>query len=103
MGTTQRSLAAGVPVCVIPWGRNQNETARRTEICGAGTMIPRSKLSAERLRSAAREALTRKAAAAKIATTFVKAGGAARAVELIETLLEETERPRLAQYATIPD
>ncbi len=44
MGTTQRALAAGVPVCVIPWGRDQNETARRAETCGAGIMIPRSKL-----------------------------------------------------------
>ena len=103
MGTTQRALAAGVPVCVIPWGRDQNETARRAEICGAGIMIPRSKLSVEGLRSAARDALTRKAAAAKIAAAFIKAGGAARAVDHIEALLEKTERPRLARYATIPN
>jgi len=87
-------------VCVIPWGRDQNETARRAEICGAGTMIPKNKLSAERLRSAALEALTRKAEAAKIADSFLKAGGASRAVELIEALLEKTDSPRLAQVAT---
>lgn len=42
MGTVQRSLAAGVPVCVVPWGRDQNETARRAEIAGAATIVPRS-------------------------------------------------------------
>ena len=36
MGTTQLTLAEGKPVCVIPWGRDQNETARRTEKSGAG-------------------------------------------------------------------
>lgn len=99
MGTTQRSLAAGVPVCVIPWGRDQNETARRAEICGAGTMVPKNKLSTERLRSAALEALTRKAEAAKIADAFLRAGGASRAVELIAALLENTDSPRLTQHA----
>ena len=88
MGTTQRALAAGVPVCVIPWGRDQNETARRVEICGAGIMIPRNKLSAELLRSSVKEAITRKAESEKIAASFKKAGGADRAVELIREILK---------------
>ena len=100
MGTTQRSLAAGVPVCVIPWGRDQNETARRAEICDAGTMIPKNKLSPERLHSAALEALTRRAAAARIADAFLKAGGASRAVEHIAALLKKTDSPQVAQHAT---
>lgn len=90
MGITQRALAAGVPVCVIPWGRDQNETARRAERCGAGVRLPKNKLTADRLRSAVREAHTRKAAAARVADAFREAGGAARAVTLVEALLAET-------------
>jgi MGT family glycosyltransferase len=33
MGITQRALAAKVPVCVVPWGRDQMEVARRADEC----------------------------------------------------------------------
>ena len=46
MGTTQRALAAGVPVVVVPWGRDQFESARRAEVSGAGTLLLRRDLSA---------------------------------------------------------
>lgn len=92
MGTTQRALAAGVPVCVIPWGRDQKETARRVEVCGAGIMIPRSKLNSIRLRQAVIDVQSRKSEANKVAAAFVKAGGAKRAVELINTLLKEEKK-----------
>ena len=91
MGTTQRALAAGVPVCVIPWGRDQNETARRAETCGAGIMIPKNKLSTKRLRNAVREALSKKSEAEKVAAAFLKAGGSKRAVELLGGLLKTEE------------
>jgi MGT family glycosyltransferase len=95
MGTTQRALAAGVPVCVVPWGRDQSESARRAEVSGAGTMLPRARLTPERLRAAVREARARKAGAERVAEGFRAAGGAARAVELLEGLLEP--RPGAAQ------
>ena len=87
MGTTQRALASGVPVCVIPWGRDQSETARRAEVSGSGTMLPKSKLNKERLQKAVREAMHRKPGAEKIARAFKQAGGAGRAVEEIFRLV----------------
>lgn len=90
MGTTQRALAAGVPVCVIPWGRDQSETGRRVEVSGCGTMLPKSKLSEKRLKSAIDEAIGRKEEANMIAQAFKKAGGAKRAVMEIDTLMFNT-------------
>jgi MGT family glycosyltransferase len=89
MGTTQRALAAGVPVCVVPWGRDQLESARRVAECGAGTFVSRGSLNPARLRAAALDALGRKAQAQKVALAFAAAGGADRAVALVEELLGE--------------
>ncbi|NBC65532.1 MAG: hypothetical protein GVY07_07770 [Bacteroidetes bacterium] len=87
MGTTQRALAAGVPVCVIPWGRDQRETARRVEVSGCGTMVPKNRLNAKRLRNAVHEAMNCRQGAATIAQAFQEAGGAKRAVEAVTGLL----------------
>lgn len=46
-GATQKALAAGVPVCVVPFGRDQLEVARRVEVADAGTRLPAQKLSPE--------------------------------------------------------
>ncbi len=89
MGATQRALAAGVPVCVIPCGRDQSETARRAEVSRSGTLLPKNKLSEARLRNAIKEGMKRKEGAEKIANAFAAAGGAKRAVEAIDKLLEK--------------
>jgi MGT family glycosyltransferase len=87
MGSTQRALAAGVPVCVIPCGRDQSETARRVEVSGSGTMLPKNKLTEQRLKHSIMEAMKRKSGAIKIADAFAAAGGAKRAVLTIADLL----------------
>jgi len=87
MGGTQRALAAGVPVCVIPCGRDQSETARRVDVSGAGSMLPLRKLNEENLRTAVWQAMARKAGAERIARAFAEAGGARRAVEAMTEML----------------
>jgi MGT family glycosyltransferase len=89
MGVTQKALAAGVPVCVVPFGRDQFDVARHVEVADAGTRLPASRLRPERLRAAVREALTKKAGAERIASAFAAAGGAKAGVGALEELLEE--------------
>ena len=86
MGTTQRALAAGVPLVVVPWGRDQLETARRVERCEAGVMLPRGKLSARSLAEAAERARAMKPGAERVAAAFAAAGGAQEVVRWVEGL-----------------
>jgi MGT family glycosyltransferase len=95
MGATQRALAAGVPVCVVPHGRDQRETARRVEVSGSGIMLSPNKLTENRFRKAVEEAMRRKPGAEKIADAFKKAGGAKRAVAAMDELLIQRNRNTL--------
>lgn len=99
MGITQRALAAGVPACVVPWGRDQLEVGQRVVESGAGTMLPRGKLSAVRLRAAVDAARASADGARSVSRAFASAGGAERAADLLEELLasERTRSPRNAQ------
>jgi MGT family glycosyltransferase len=87
MGVTQKAIAAGVPVCVVPFGRDQLEVARRVEVCGAGSRLPASRLNAARLRRKVEEAMARQAGARRIAAAFEAAGGAPAAADAVEELL----------------
>ena len=89
MGITQKALASGVPVCVVPFGRDQFEVARRVEVAGAGSRLPASRLRPERLRSAVREAMGKKDGAERIAAAFASAGGPRAATEALEKLLND--------------
>jgi MGT family glycosyltransferase len=84
MGATQKALARGVPVCVVPYGRDQFETARRVEVARCGTRLPARKLSAERLRTKVREAMTMGDGARRVAAGFAATGGVARGADLFE-------------------
>jgi MGT family glycosyltransferase len=85
-GATQKALAAGVPVCVVPFGRDQLEVARRVAVAGAGTRLPAPRLNAERLRRRVREAMTMRAGARRVAEGFAAAGGPTAAADAFEAL-----------------
>jgi MGT family glycosyltransferase len=86
MGITQKALAAGVPVCVVPFGRDQFDVARHVEIADAGTRLPASRLRPDRLRSKVREAMGKKEGAERLASAFATAGGPRAATEALEEL-----------------
>jgi UDP:flavonoid glycosyltransferase YjiC (YdhE family) len=84
MGATQKALARGVPVCVVPYGRDQFEVARRVEVARCGTRLPAKRLSPLRLRAKVREAMTMTDGARRVAAGFAATGGAARGADLFE-------------------
>jgi MGT family glycosyltransferase len=86
MGITQKALAAGVPVCVVPFGRDQFDVARHVEVADAGTRLPASRLRPDRLRSAVREAMGKKEGAERLALAFASAGGPRAATGALEEL-----------------
>ncbi|MBI5310173.1 MAG: TetR family transcriptional regulator [Actinobacteria bacterium] len=84
MGATQKALARGVPVCAVPFGRDQLEVARRVAVSGAGTRLPARRLSAGRLRAKVRKAIEMREGAAKVKAAFRAAGGAPAAADALE-------------------
>jgi len=87
MGTTVRALDRGVPVCVVPFARDQAEVARRVEVARCGTRLVARRLTAARLRAKVREAMTLTDGAARVAAGFAATGGTARGAQLIEQRL----------------
>jgi MGT family glycosyltransferase len=86
MGITQKALAAGVPICAVPFGRDQPEVARRVAVARAGTYLPARRLTPTRLREAVREAMTMRDGAARIARAFEAARGGPAAANALEEL-----------------
>jgi MGT family glycosyltransferase len=84
MGATQKALARGIPVCVVPFGRDQFEVARRVEVARCGTRLPAKKLSVERLRAKVLEAMTMTEGAGRVAAGFAATGGVAHGADLFE-------------------
>jgi MGT family glycosyltransferase len=88
MGTTQKALAAGVPVCVVPFLRDQFEIARRVTVAGAGEGLPAKSLRPDRLRAAVAGTISRRPGAERVAESFRAAGGPGGAATELERLLE---------------
>jgi UDP:flavonoid glycosyltransferase YjiC (YdhE family) len=86
MGITQKSLAYGVPVCVVPWGRDQLDVAVHAEEAGAGVTVPPKRLSPASLAEAVERALGCTAGAARVKAGYEATGGAVAAADAIEKL-----------------
>jgi MGT family glycosyltransferase len=102
-GVTQKALVARVPVCVVPFGRDQLEVARRVEVAQAGTRLPARRLNPDRLRAKIREAMTKREGANRVADGFAAAGGPTAAADALQALLadgggvsRQTEQPSSA-------
>jgi UDP:flavonoid glycosyltransferase YjiC (YdhE family) len=80
-------------VCAVPFGRDQLEVARRVELSGAGTRLSAMRLKPERLRDAVFRAIERKPGAERVGRAFAAAGGAARAVDALEALVDGRGEP----------
>jgi MGT family glycosyltransferase len=91
MGATQKALAHGVPVCAVPFGRDQLEVARRVEVAGAGTRLPAKRLRPDRLRAKVREAMRLRDGAKRVQEAFAAAGGPSAAADAFENRLLERE------------
>ncbi len=87
MGATQKALAMGVPVCAVPFGRDQFEVARRVENAGAGTWLPARRLTPGRLRAKVHGAIARRAGAERVGRTFAAKGAATDAADVLEARL----------------
>jgi MGT family glycosyltransferase len=94
MGATQKALAHGVPVCAVPFGRDQLEVARRVEVAGAGTRLPAKRLRADRLRAKVGEAMRLRDGAKRVQEAFAAAGGPSAATDAFEHRLLHRELPQ---------
>jgi UDP:flavonoid glycosyltransferase YjiC (YdhE family) len=84
MGLVQKAVSQGVPVVAVPFGRDQPEVARRVVEAGAGVVLRASRLRADRLRHAVREARA-------LAPRAAEAGARLRASGGPHTLADELE------------
>ena len=87
MGITQKALAAGAPVCVVPFGRDQFEVAKLVGRSGCGTVAMPDQLNSANLASAVSEAMAMRAGAERVADGFRSAGGPAAAADAVQRVL----------------
>ena len=99
MGITQKALAAGVPVVVVPCGRDQLDTARRVEVAGAGVRISPRRLTPARLLDAVHTAIERRAGAQRVSRAYEAAGGQAAGADAIEALVAQASGTTAAPAA----
>ena len=66
-GSVMRALWHGVPMVLIPWGRDQGGVSARAERLGVAVVIPRADLTPESLEAAARRLLADRSVAERLA------------------------------------
>jgi MGT family glycosyltransferase len=103
-GTVLASLAAGVPLVIVPTEWDKPEVAQRVVEAGAGVRLAPARCTPRRLRSAVQDVLDQprfREAARRLAGVFARQGGPERAAELLVALdgrsnLSRSPAPRLA-------
>lgn len=91
MGIVQKSMAAGVPLVVVPFGRDQPEVARRVTEAGAGVTLPSKRLDAGRLNDAFQKARSMRPSVAAASERLRAGGGGTRVADAVETLVAQRE------------
>lgn len=86
MGIAQKALAHGVPVCIVPWARDQLDVAAHVEEAEAGVKLKRRRLSPARLASAAKAAEACAPGAARVKAGYEATGGDPAAADALEAL-----------------
>ncbi|HET6698293.1 MAG TPA: glycosyltransferase [Nocardioidaceae bacterium] len=92
MGIVQKSMAFGVPVVAVPFGRDQPEIARRVESAGLGVRLPVRRLTPDRLRDAVSAARAMSSQVRAVAATVDPAANALRFAEAAERLSTDAGR-----------
>lgn len=95
MNTAMESLARGVPMVAIPVTNDQPGVAARIEWTGAGLVVPPRRLTPRTLREAVTRVLSEpsfRSDAARLKQAIARSGGAERAADVIERVIE-TGRP----------
>jgi MGT family glycosyltransferase len=87
MGATQKALTRGIPVCVVPHGRDQFEVARRVEEAHCGTRLPAKRLTPERLKMKVLQAMSMTEGAQRVADGYRSTGGTSHGADVIERRL----------------
>ena len=86
MGIAQKALSHAVPVCIVPWGRDQLDVGARVEEAGAGVRLSRRRLSPARLAAAATAAEACAPGARRVKEGYEAAGGDSAAAGALESL-----------------
>lgn len=91
MGIVQKTIAAGVPLVVVPFGRDQPEVARRVTEAGAGVTLPLKRLDAGRLNDVFQKARALRPGVEAASARLRAGGGGTRVADAVEALVGERE------------
>ncbi|MBD2093859.1 glycosyltransferase [Trichocoleus sp. FACHB-591] len=104
LNTALESLQAGVPMVALPVTDDQPGVAARIKWTGAGEVVPKSRLTTARLRTAVQQVLTcetYKQNAVRLQQAIAQAGGVTRAADIVERAIA-TGKPVLTQDFSKP-
>lgn len=93
LNTVMEALSCGVPLVVLPVTNDQPAVAARVRTAGAGEVIGNARVSADRVLAALRRVLgdpSCRRHAQRLKESIVRAGGAARAADIVEAVLART-------------